>query len=186
MNCSTSSSVCPFICVLVDGFDLLLLTRILLLSELIPMPYSAADSAAVSCSDRVSCCSSSSLLSIGSMSSANRKLQNDRPQMATDDSGWSVASAPSTASSAKQSFTDELTGVGTFCSVFSRKILNNTVDNGHPSRTPTVVGKKSSAFPLSSTPLVASPYNGLVTSICQLSMLYSFKTRQRRKLTSRT
>ena len=42
LNWSTSSSVCPFICMLVDGLNLMLLTKILFLSELISMPYSAA------------------------------------------------------------------------------------------------------------------------------------------------
>ena len=41
------------------------------------------------------------------MSSANRKLQCGRPPMDTDDSGLPVSSASSTASSAKQSFSDD-------------------------------------------------------------------------------
>ena len=49
-------------------------------------------------------------------------------QMA-DDSRVSVSSASSTASSAKQSFSDEFTGVRAFCIIFSRNILNNTGDN---------------------------------------------------------
>ena len=53
-----------------------------------------------------SCCNSSSLLPsrLMSLSSAKRKLQSGRPPMDTDDSGLSVSSASSTASSAKQSF----------------------------------------------------------------------------------
>ena len=47
LNWSTSSSVCPFICMLVDGLGLMLLTRILLFSELISMPYSAAVSSSL-------------------------------------------------------------------------------------------------------------------------------------------
>ena len=39
--------------------------------------------------------------------------------------------------------------------------------------------KKSCAFPFSSTALVASSHNDLMTSISRLTMLYSFKTRQR-------
>ena len=42
MNWCTSSSVCPFICTLVDGFGLMLFTGIMLLSELICILYSAA------------------------------------------------------------------------------------------------------------------------------------------------
>ena len=38
LNWSTSSSVFPYIYMLVDGHGLMLLTRILLLSELISMP----------------------------------------------------------------------------------------------------------------------------------------------------
>ena len=41
LNWSISSSVSPFIHMLVDGHRLMLLTRILLLSELISMPYPA-------------------------------------------------------------------------------------------------------------------------------------------------
>ena len=43
LNWSTSSSIYPFICMLLDGLGLMLLTRILLLHELISMLYSAAD-----------------------------------------------------------------------------------------------------------------------------------------------
>ena len=38
LNWSTSSSVCPFFCMLVDGLGLVLQTRMLLLSELTFMP----------------------------------------------------------------------------------------------------------------------------------------------------
>ena len=61
LNWSASSGVCPFICMLADGFGLMLLMIILLFSERISMPYSAA----VSSSLLVSCCNSSSLLPIG-------------------------------------------------------------------------------------------------------------------------
>ena len=43
--------------------------------------------------------------------------------MDTDDSGVSVLSAPSTASSAKRSFSDELTGVRAFCMIVYRNIV---------------------------------------------------------------
>ena len=42
-----------------------------------------------------------------------------------------------------------------------------------------LVQKKSLTLPFSNTSLVASSYNDPVTSISRLSMLYSFKTRQR-------
>ena len=42
LNWYTSSCVCRFIYMLVDGLSLMLLARILLLSELISMPHSAA------------------------------------------------------------------------------------------------------------------------------------------------
>ena len=47
LNRSTSSSVCPFICLLVDGLHVMLLTRILLLPELISMPYSVTVSSSL-------------------------------------------------------------------------------------------------------------------------------------------
>ena len=47
LNWSTHSSVCPFMCILVDGLGSVLLTRILLLSEQISMPYSAAVSSSL-------------------------------------------------------------------------------------------------------------------------------------------
>ena len=47
LNWSTSLSVCSFICMLVDGLGLMLLTRILLLSELISMPYLVAVSSSL-------------------------------------------------------------------------------------------------------------------------------------------
>ena len=49
-------------------------------------------------------CSSSQLPPSRSMSSANLKLQSGRPPMDINDSGVSISSASSTASSAKQSF----------------------------------------------------------------------------------
>ena len=49
-----------------------------------------------------------------SVSSANHKLQSDRPPMDTGDSGMSVYSASSTASPAKQSFADGRWGVKAF------------------------------------------------------------------------
>ena len=70
-------------------------------------------------------------------------------------------------------------GVKAFLIVFSRNILNSTGDNGYPCRTLTVVWKKSQTLPLNSTALVISSYGDLTTSISWLSMLYSFKTRQR-------
>ena len=72
---STSLSVCPFICMLVHGLNLMLLTTILLLSELISMPYLAA----VPTSIWMSCCNSSSLFPSRLMSSANYRLQTSRP-----------------------------------------------------------------------------------------------------------
>ena len=68
------------------------------------------------------------------MSSANHKLQSSRPPMDTDDNRVSGSSASSTASSVNS---HSLTG-----------------DNGHRCHTPTVIRKKSPAFPLSSTALV--------------------------------
>ena len=62
------------------------------------MPYSAAVFSSLS----VSCCSSSSLPSGRSMSSAKRKFQSGRPLMDTDDSVMLDSSASSTASPAEQ------------------------------------------------------------------------------------
>ena len=68
---------------------------------------------------------------------ANRKFQSGRPPVDTDDSRVLVSSASSTASSAKAVISsDEFTGVGAFCVIFSRNMLNNTGDNGHPCHTP--------------------------------------------------
>ena len=52
LNWSTFSSSFPFVYILVDGLGLMLLMRILLLSELISMPYPAAffSNLSVSCS----------------------------------------------------------------------------------------------------------------------------------------
>ena len=148
----------------------MLLTIILLFSELISMPYSAA----VSPSELLQFffTASEQIYVIGKPQIAKRSPSNGHRRQR----GVGFFCLFSTASSAKQSFTDEFTGVRAVCIIFSINILNNTGDNGHPRRTPTVVGKKSPAFPFSSTALVASPYNDLMTSI---SRLYSFKTRQR-------
>ena len=60
-----------------------------------------------------------------------------------------------------------------FCIIFYRNILNSPGYNEHPCHTPIVVLKKYPALPFSNSELVASSYNGLMTSISQLSMLYS-------------
>ena len=62
---------------------------------------------------------------------------------------------------------------------FSKKYIKSTRNNGHTCRTPIVVRKKSPTLPFSNTALVTSSYNDLMTSTNQLSMLYSFKSRQR-------
>ena len=80
LNLSTSSSVLPFIHILVNGHDLMLLMGIFRLSELISMPHSAAVFSSLS----VSCWSSSSRPPSRSMSVANRKLQSGRPPMDSD------------------------------------------------------------------------------------------------------
>ena len=73
LNWSISSSVCPFICVLLDGLGLMLLTRILLMSELISMPCSAA----VPSSLWVSGCNSSSQIdAIGKPQVAKQSSSN--------------------------------------------------------------------------------------------------------------
>ena len=77
LNWCTSSSTFPSIYMLVDGLALTLLTRILLLLELISIPYPAAVFSSLS----VSYCSSS-LPPRRSMLPANRKLQSDRPPVA--------------------------------------------------------------------------------------------------------
>ena len=82
LNWSTSSSALPFIYVLVADLGLMLLTRIMLQSELISMLYPAAIFSSLS----MSCWSSSSLPPSTSMS-ANRKLHSGHPPMDTDDSG---------------------------------------------------------------------------------------------------
>ena len=56
--------------------------------------------------------------------------------MDTDDSGMSMSSA----SSAKQPFSDGCWGVKASCAIFSMNLLNGT---GHPCRTPTVVWNKA-------------------------------------------
>ena len=101
LNWSTSSSVFPFIPMLVNGYGLMLLTRGLLLSELFSVPVSS------SCFIRsFSELLEFSLLPSGSMSSANYKLQSGRPLMDSDDSGVSILSASPATSSAKQSFSN--------------------------------------------------------------------------------
>ena len=90
LNWSTSSSTFPFIHILVDGLlGLMLLTRILLLLELISMLHQAAVFSSLS----VSCCISSSLPPSRWISSANRKLQSGRRPMDTDDSEEPTPSA---------------------------------------------------------------------------------------------
>ena len=89
-------------------------------------------------------------------------------------------------SSAKRSSSDGRRGVKAFSIIFSRNILNSTGDNEHLCRTPTVVTKKSPTLPFSNTVLVTSTYNDLMISISQLSMLYSFKTRQRSSCQTRS
>ena len=88
LNWATSSSTFPFIHMLVEGLGLMLLTRVLLLPELISIPYSAA----IFCYLSVSCCSSS-LPARSSISSANCKLQNSRRLVDTDDGEVSNSSA---------------------------------------------------------------------------------------------
>ena len=80
LNWSTSSSTSPFDHMLVDGLDLMLLTSILLLSELISMLYPAAVFPSLS----MSCWSFSSLPSSRSMSSANCRLQISHDLVDTD------------------------------------------------------------------------------------------------------
>ena len=118
LNWSASSCVCPFICMLVDGLGLMLLPRfpcriqpsrcfLLSLRKLLQFFFTASEQVDV----------------IGKPQVAKRL-----PPTETDDSGVSVSSAYSTASSAKL-FTDEFTGVRAFCIIFARNILNNTGDN---------------------------------------------------------
>ena len=127
---STSSSIFTFIHMLVDGLGLMLLTTILHLSELISMPYPEAVSSLFQWvagvllhyfpADRCH------------LQTANCKLQSGCSLMDTDDSGMSVSSGSSTASPAKQSFSDGCWAIKVFCIIFSRNTLNSTGDNGHP------------------------------------------------------
>ena len=170
-----SSDTFPFIHILVDGLGLILLTKILLLSQLISVPYPSAVLPSLS----VSCCSSSSPPPRRLISPANRKLQSGHPRVDTDDSEMSTSSASSSELSANWLFSDYYRGVKVFCIIFSRNMLNSTGDNQHPCHTPTVVQKKFPSFPFSNTKIeVDSLYNNLMTSVNQLSMVYSFKTCQ--------
>ena len=127
MNWSTTSSTFPIIHILVDGLLLKLLTRILLMSKLISIPYLTA----VFISLLVSCCSSSSLPPRRSISSANCKLQSGHPLMDTDDSELPSSSASSPAVPVMRSSSDCRLDVNLFCIIFSRNILNSTRNNGH-------------------------------------------------------
>ena len=98
------------------------------MSQLISMPYPTASLSSLSVSWW-----SSSMPRSSWMSSANHELQSSRPPLDTDDSGVSISSASSAASSAKQSFFHGLWGVEAFYIISSRNILNSTGDNGRPS-----------------------------------------------------
>ena len=69
--------------------------------------------------------------------------------------------------------------VNDFCVIFSKNILNSNGEDGHPCHTPTVTQKKSPPFQFSNIALVASMHNDPMTSIGRLSVLYSFKIRQK-------
>ena len=107
----------------------MLVTRILLVSELISVAYSSLSELL-----QFFFTASEQIYFIGKP--LGRMLESGSPPTDADDSGVSVSSASSTALSAKQSLSDELTGVRAFCMI-SGNILNTTGDNGHPCRTPT-------------------------------------------------
>ena len=104
LNWSTSSSVFPFIHMLVDCLGLMPLTGILLLSEMIFTPYLTAVFSRI-------------LLHCLQADRCRRQTAS-----CTDDSGMSVSSVSSTASPAKQSFR--------FLCYLFRNILNRTVEMG--------------------------------------------------------
>ena len=148
----------------------MMLTRILPLSELISMPYPAALFSSLA----VSCWNSSSVPS----KQIDVVSKSHVAKLSSTVGHWRQCGVSLFCiyycKPIKTVFLpyDGCWGVKALCIAFSGNMLNINGDSGHPC-SPTL------PFLFSSTALVASSYNDLMTSISRLSMLYSFKARQR-------
>ena len=173
----TSSWVVPFIHMLVDGLDLMLLTRFLLSRSWFPclnqQPFSPVFQWVLA------------VLRCLPADQYRRQTASYRAVVLR----WALATVGRDVSffyifyciTDKAVFLRWLLRCQSFLHyLFQEHIkLNSTRGNGHPYRTPTVFRDKYLILSFSDTAVVISSYGDQMTSISWLSMLYSFKTPQR-------